>query len=157
MNTASLFSTVVDVCQRYIHHHYMFPIWNPLWRSIQDPHVSSLHMSTPKKETRLPLQSIAKTETRCNTHTGSSLLMATVCVFEWQRRTCTRTKVTFTVPSAFKHKYVANMWKDVTEHVTEGSLMLSLHFPWHCVLVWYLKCESVLRSRNEYKHCERKH
>lgn len=80
MNTASLFSTVVDVCQRYIHHHYMFPIWNPLWRSIQDPHVSSLHMSTPKKETRLPLQSIAKTETRCNTHTGSSLLMATVCV-----------------------------------------------------------------------------
>lgn len=63
----------------------MFPIWNPLWRSIQRPHVSSLHMSTAKRETPPPPQSVEKTETRWNTRTGSALLIVTetvsVCVF----------------------------------------------------------------------------
>lgn len=120
-------------------HTYHLSTWVPLKRK-PDCHCSPLQKQKPGV-----------------TLTQGVLFWWQLCVFEWQRRTCTRTKVTFTVPSAFKHKYVANMWKDVTEHVTEGSLMLSLHFPWHCVLVWYLKCESVLRSRNEYKHCERKH
>lgn len=64
------------------HHHFMFPIWNPLWRSIQLPHVSSLHMSTTKRETPWTAIAVEKTETRCNNHTGSALLKETgmVCV-----------------------------------------------------------------------------
>lgn len=98
------------------HQHYsVVSIWNPLWSSIQDPHVSSLHMNTTKRETPLPSQSVEKTETRCNTHTGSALLIAVaVCVheytFNWRWRTCQSTKVTFTLPSACKYW---KMWQSM--------------------------------------------
>lgn len=57
----------------HIAHDDVFLIWNPLWRSIQDPHVSSLHMSSAQRESHRSRQSAEKTETRCNTHRGASL------------------------------------------------------------------------------------
>ena len=134
------------------HHHSVFPIWNPLWRSIQDTHVSSLHMGTTKRETLQPSQSVEKTETRCNTHTGRVLLIAAEsrCVCMCVRMTAEnlprhKGKTQWTV----SFQALENMW----QHVTEGRLMLSLHFPCYYVLVWYLKCVKV----REQAECVKPH
>lgn len=134
------------------YHHPMFPIWYPLWRSIQHPHVSSLHMSTTKRETPLPLQSVEKTETRCNTPTGSALLIGTkmvcvcvrVCLLQW--RTFQSTKVTLTVPSAFKY------WKicDRACHWSQVNVISSVPMALCTNLISTVR-QCVLSSGNKYK------
>lgn len=116
----------------HINRRAMFLIWNPLWRSIQSPHVSSLHMSSAKRESPPSPRCVEKTETRCDSHTGRALLMASemVCVMVGQHRPfhITKGNIHGTVCAQVLGKFVRASQAVV-------RLTLSLHFPWHRVPV----------------------
>lgn len=124
------------------------PIWNPLWCSIQHPHVSSLHMSSSKREALLRLDPCRKHPPGV-THAHVALfwygetVRGSVCVFKRRPRAAQTTE--------FKPCGLFLRTGKCDKAAAEARPALSLQFPWQCVPVWLEKCRSVLRAGGWYR------